>query len=207
MSIKPLSRLYLSGDTLIEVLFAVTVFSVVAVSGLSIMNQGTLAAQRSLEISIVRNEIDAQAESLRFLNAAYVANYHDSVTDYDEASPAGQWDRLQQIVNDADVNSFSDSSTCEPRAGSFIIDTRNAKVAEISDVDFIYPPQTFSQLRYNPSNQAELESVDGIWIEAISSPGSGGSGYIDFHIRACWDAVGQLVPASLGTIVRLYEPR
>ncbi|MBJ58357.1 hypothetical protein CMN24_01415, partial [Candidatus Saccharibacteria bacterium] len=55
------------GDTLIEVLFAVTVFSFVVVSSLAIMNQGTAAAQRSLEISLVRQQVDAQADSLRFL--------------------------------------------------------------------------------------------------------------------------------------------
>jgi prepilin-type N-terminal cleavage/methylation domain-containing protein len=205
MSLK-ITALRTRGDTLIEVLFAVTVFSVVAVGGLGIMNQGTAAAQRSLEVSLVRNEIDAQAESLRFLNSAYISVYQYGVDSYEASSPAGQWSEVRQLVNDTDLNRFSDSTTCEPMPGSFVIDTRNAKVVSGSDFPISHP-QTFSQLRYSDSDYTQLESVEGIWIEAISSSGGDPHGYIDFHIRACWDALGQRVPASLGTIVRLYEPR
>ena len=35
------------GDTIIEVLFAVTIFSALAISGLSVMNRGVGTAQRS----------------------------------------------------------------------------------------------------------------------------------------------------------------
>ncbi|RYF29698.1 MAG: hypothetical protein EOO17_00170 [Chloroflexi bacterium] len=63
------------GDTIIEVLFAITIFSFVAVGGLSIMNQGVATAQRSLEIGLVRQQMDAQADALRYLNQAYVADY------------------------------------------------------------------------------------------------------------------------------------
>lgn len=206
MSLRLDRRRFLKGDTLVEVLFAVTVFSMVAVGGLAIMNQGTAAAQRSLEISLVRSEIDAQAEALRFLNAAYIAGYQPGITSYDLSTPTGQWSRIQQTVRGADFASFSDSSVCEAPAGSFIIDTRRAQVVRQVDGLFAHP-QTFSQLRYKSTSYTELESIDGMWIEAISSPDSGGSGYIDFHIRACWDALGQSVPASLGTIVRLHEPR
>jgi Tfp pilus assembly protein PilV len=206
MSIKSISRRYIRGDTLIEVMFAVTVFSVVSVGGLAIMNQGTVAAQRSLEISLVRNEIDAQAEALRFLNAAYIAGYQTNVTSYDQSTAAGQWSRLQQIGREADINRFSDSSTCESVPGSFAIDVRNARIIRQTDDLFVHP-QTFSQLRYSDTEYNELQSIDGIWIEGMRSSDNSGSGYIDLHIRACWDALGQSVPASLGTIVRLYEPR
>ena len=54
------------GDTLIEVLFAITVFSLVVVTSLAIMNQGTQAALRSLQLTLVRQQVDSQAEALRF---------------------------------------------------------------------------------------------------------------------------------------------
>src|SRR5882762_1936652 len=66
------------GDTIVEVLFAVTVFSLVAVGGLSLMNQGTAMAQRSLEIGLVRDQMDAQADALRYMHNAYVANFGDN---------------------------------------------------------------------------------------------------------------------------------
>lgn len=62
------------GDTLIEVIAAVTVFSLVAVGSLLLMNQGTAMAQRSLEIGLVRNQMDAQADALRYLHNAYIAS-------------------------------------------------------------------------------------------------------------------------------------
>ena len=56
----------IKGDTLVEVILAVTVFSMVAVGTISIMNKGVAIAQHSLEISLVRQQIDAQAEMLRY---------------------------------------------------------------------------------------------------------------------------------------------
>lgn len=56
------------GDTLIEVLLSVTIFSMVAVGTMTVMNQGVAIAQQSLEITLVRQQIDAQAEMLRFVH-------------------------------------------------------------------------------------------------------------------------------------------
>ena len=73
MRIKSLSR----GDTVIEVLLAITVFSLIAVGGISLMNRGVAIAQQSLEVSLVRHQIDAQADALRYLAHAYAADYPD----------------------------------------------------------------------------------------------------------------------------------
>ena len=75
------------GDTLIEVLFAFAVLSLVIIGALTVMNQGTLASQRSLETTLVREEIDGQATTLRFLHDAYVAKYQPNIT-YPANSPA-----------------------------------------------------------------------------------------------------------------------
>lgn len=63
------------GDTIVEVIFAITIFSLVAVGGLALMNSGTAISQRSLEIGLVRDQIDAQADALRYAHNAYMANY------------------------------------------------------------------------------------------------------------------------------------
>lgn len=59
------------GDTLVEVMFAVGIFGLVAIGAIGIMNRGLYDAQKALEISMARNEIDAQAEGLRFIREAY----------------------------------------------------------------------------------------------------------------------------------------
>lgn len=188
------------GDTLIEVLFAVAVFSLVAVGALSIMNQGTATAQRALEITLVRQEIDAQAETLRFLNASYIES---STT-----TQAIQWMSIQSAIPTGNnVSAFGAGTACPSSkpANSFIM---NAKKGTIVTDKFELAP-TFSQVRYDDESKL-VTHAEGIWIEAVRVGVSGNNqdnaGYIDFHIRACWDSPGQQVPVTLGTIVRLYEP-
>jgi len=202
------------GDTLIEVLFAITVFSLVAVGGLSIMNQGTATSQRALEITMVRQQIDAQAEALRFVNSAYVSAYQPGSPnlDYMANTTAGQWvNMVESIKDNTEASDFSlmDSKNCSIPDGSFIMDAHHAQFIT-SAGDKLRSAQTFSQVRYDSDNK--IAYAEGIWIEAVRSGvnntnGQGSAGYIDFHIRACWDSPGQSVPATLGTIVRLYEPR
>lgn len=61
------------GDTIIEVMFAIAVFSLVAVLTISMMNLGTAKAEGSLELTTARHELNAQAEALRFVHSAYTA--------------------------------------------------------------------------------------------------------------------------------------
>ena len=61
------------GDTLIEVMLSISVFAVVAMLSINLMNDGINTAQRTLETAMARNEIDAQAEALRFVHQSYVA--------------------------------------------------------------------------------------------------------------------------------------
>lgn len=62
------------GDTLIEVTLAIGIFSMIAIAVASVMSGGTAGAQLSLETTLAREEIDTQADALRFIHAAYTAN-------------------------------------------------------------------------------------------------------------------------------------
>ncbi|MCX6728881.1 MAG: type II secretion system protein [Candidatus Saccharibacteria bacterium] len=184
------------GDTLIEVLFAVSVFSLVAVGSLSIMNQGTATAERALEITLVRQQIDAQAEALRYLNASYILG-----------SDTTEWPQIHTMaVANAKASDFTDAPCTVPPANTtFVLNTHTAKF--VGDKQVL--ATTYSQVRYSGDN---ITSVDGIWIQPVAAkssadPNQKNNGYIDFHIRACWDSPGQPLPVKIGTIVRLYEPR
>lgn len=202
------------GDTLIEVLFATAVFSLIAVGGLALMNQGTAASARALEITLVRNEIDSQAETLRFLNASYIAAFQPGISNYPANSPAQQWQLMHNsIITTGELKAspfgLVGLSCTPPPQGSFILNTKSASfISPVSGK--IQPAQTFSKVVYDVSGQ--VTSAEGIWIEAIRSANSGdpnqtNAGYIDFNIRTCWSSPGQTVPVTIGTIVRLYEPR
>lgn len=196
------------GDTIIEVLFAITIFGLVAVGGLSLMNQGTALAQKALEIGLVRQQMDAQADALRYLNRAYIA-------DYGKAGDATT--RWRSVVQDHAVESaqaydtVADANGCHLPGSSdkpFALDVSklNANPVLVPTTD----TATYARVRLDPSSP----KAEGIWIQAVKSPVTiGGTdnkerpGFYDFHIRACWQTPGQEIPVVLGTIVRLYEPR
>jgi len=198
------------GDTLIEVLFAIAIFSLVVVGSLAIMNQGTAASQRALEITMVRNEIDAQAETLRFLNASYVSAFASG--GFTDDSPADQWKKMKQYMVNSPLSASPSGDGCQAPNGKFIMDARNAKfISPTANTVSFNDAQTFSQVTYDDMSQT-IKTADGIWIEAMApvvtlNNGQQSADYIDFYIRACWDSPGQSVPVTIGTIVRLYEPR
>lgn len=192
-------KIWQRGDTLVEVLFAVTIFSFVAVGGMAIMNQGTSSAQRSLELTLVREEIDSQAETLRFIHDSYIAAYPNVTT-----GPGLQW---ISIVNTKAVSQASAFGNCTPPSSAFVVNTKTAVLE--GSAKMTNDVATYSRLRFASPTSTSLTMAEGIWIEADRSGVVSGAptGYIDFHIRACWSSVGQQQPMTLGTIVRLYEPR
>ncbi len=61
------------GDTIIEVMFAIALFCLVAVIAISMMNSGVSSAEGTLELVATRNELNAQAEALRFVHSSYIS--------------------------------------------------------------------------------------------------------------------------------------
>lgn len=200
------------GDTLVEVLFAITVFAFVVVGALSIMNQGSAASQRSLEITLVRQQIDAQAETLRFMHDSYVAVYRPGIsfnTTDATTTPAEEWYTMTRSgITATSASEFGavDDVCPTPPGESFVMDTRNARFIDGTPATLV-PAVTFPQLTFNDSDA--FVASEGLWVEAIRSPVVAGSntGFIDFHIRGCWEAPGLSQALTTGTIVRLYEPR
>lgn len=202
------------GDTMIEVLFAITIFSMVAVGGLTIMNQGAASAQRSLEITLARQEIDAQAEALRMMYDEAIAE--KSTSGYGGSGAATT--RWQAVLNKrvASVTPFSemtDSDGVRCRlpseiTGAFVVNARTGVIDE-APIGFAAQPSIYSRIVYqSPSDGDAIRFAEGIWIEAEQGGSSvaGVPGYTDFHIRACWSTIGQSTPVTIGTIVRLHEP-
>ena len=198
------------GDTIIEVLFAVAVFAMIAVGSLAIMNQGTATAQRSLEVTLVRQQINAQAEALRYIHAAYVASYQKGMT---ATGAAAQWQEITKNYAASGASAFGEvgtASSCPsavPGERPFILNARQAKlvngvVSMEATGGASVPP--FAQVIYNADSS--VNQAYGLWIEAVPHRAGNGTAFVDFHIRACWSSPGAAHPATLGTIVRVYEP-
>lgn len=208
------------GDTLIEVLFAITVFSLIVVSTLTLMNQGIAASQRSLEITLARQQVDGQAETLRFMHDSYVQAYYSGITfdlsdtnpdGTNKTSPAEEFFKILEQLRTSPIAEASQlgSTPCgTPPDGSFILNAR--KSLTVTNPTIFGAPETNAQVIYD--DDSILTGSEGLWIEGVRSGTSAdatqqNTGYIDFHIRGCWAAPGMDQPMNIGTIVRLYEPR
>lgn len=188
---------YSRGDTIIEVLLAITIFSLVSVGGIALMNQGTAIAQRALEIDLVRQQMDAQADALRFLNRQYLENPDTSAV----------WKNITAKATSKaqPFNDMIDGSGCK------IVDSYNPFALDIKNMTVISnkptkDSATYAQVSYDVSGTPRAE---GIWVNAVKSSDADPTklGFYDFHIRTCWNTPGQSTPITLGTIVRLYEPK
>lgn len=123
------------GDTLIEVTLAVGIFSMVAIAIVAVMSGGTSSAQTALETTLAREEIDAQAEALRFIQSSYIAS-KDTSEAKEDVRYAKLWEDItaRAITNPTpDILQFTPSS-CEDLykngevfqgKGAFILNYRN----------------------------------------------------------------------------------
>ncbi len=193
------------GDTIIEVLLAFAVFSLLSVSCMVVMGQGTNAAQRALEITLVREQIDAQAESLRAAQQAFVQA---------DSSVDTEWEKITEDKNN-DSQHFVATTDCpkdkDEVQRSFIMDPRTATIvpkttAWLKDINATGPPTppAYAKLSLTTSPVTSY----GIWIERNYKASANASlpGSYDFDIRACWYGAGLSVPLQIETSVRLYEP-
>lgn len=197
---------YQKGDTIIEVLLAVTVFSLVAVGSMTVMNQSANLAQQAVEITLVRQQIDAQAEALR---AAHQAYSRIATADRDSAG----WAKLKELASNTPIDTsdgcpqqsqltMRDAFIVNPTSGGVIsADSGNVRSIVGDENAPIYP-----QVR---ASEEEETKGYGLWIEpSIFRPinTSDVPDAYNFRIRACWDGVGMgESPMQLETTVRLYD--
>lgn len=84
------------GDTLIEVALAIGIFSLVAIIVVSVVTASLTSAQSSLELTLTREELDSQAEALRFIHEAYISGSQSK--DSSENVYTNLWNRIVSRV-------------------------------------------------------------------------------------------------------------
>ncbi len=175
------------GDTIVEVALAFAVFALLAMGSIVLMNQGTATAQRALEQTQVRQVINGQADVLRLAR-----------------QDSGLWSTIKANVAPSIPPTSSFVSGCPtsstvPTKG-FVM-TRNAAGTALQyqalDGAHFAPAPVTSTVDYGASK------AYGIWVQAIKINGNPAA--YDLYIRACWDTVGTKIPATIATIVRLYD--
>ena len=184
------------GDTLVEVLLGVTIFSLVAVIALETMNRGMAIAQYSLETTLVRQQVDAQAEMLRYA--------HDMKND--------TWKKLVDnnsvsvsAVNDNEGNLGVEKCPDDFSTKEFALAATPSLASKIS---ILNNPGDYKAAETYARVDSDTKKTYGISVRLVkpsTTTGSRDSNKYDAYIKACWMPVGSKMPATIGTIVRLYD--
>ena len=189
-------RKFNRGDTLVEVLLGVTIFSLVAVIALETMNRGMAIAQYSLETTLVRQQVDAQAEMLRYA--------HDMKND--------TWKKLvdNNSVSVSAVNDNEGDLGVEKCPDDF--STKEFALAATpslaSKISILNNPGDYKAAETYARVDSDTKKTYGISVRLVkpsTTTGSRDSNKYDAYIKACWMPVGSKMPATIGTIVRLYD--
>lgn len=200
---------FLRGDTMVEVMLAMTFFSLVTVGIYALVRTSFISTNESLEYNQVRNYIDSQATNLRFLQASYMGSYNNGSA---VNGPGLKWKTLRDKIisnSPAVVTDFGvGTSTCPNiPTTSFVLNPKTSDIVFADDGTGRFKSNFsgLSRLEYNDDNS--ISNIYGIWIEAKrDTSSSGGSTYfIDFYIRSCWYRLGSSSANTLATIVRLYD--
>lgn len=176
------------GDTLVEVLMAVAILSIVIVGAITLMARGLTAVQSATEHTQVRLSISAQTELLRYLRDGYLQS---------PTGVAGQtWTALfTGTPAYADTIPAGYGGTCGVTTGKspFYLTQSNGSVVVTA---------------FNASNQpaAAAQPGAGLWIEATRSGSGVSPAYVDFQLRGCWSGIGGSAVQQTVTAVRLYDP-
>ncbi|MBR2767116.1 hypothetical protein IKD67_03500 [Candidatus Saccharibacteria bacterium] len=182
------------GDTLVEVLLAVGIFSMIAISVVAVMSGGTSSAQTALETTLAREEIDAQAEALRYIHDSYI---NDKNSNNSELSTVALWRRIINQDNvyvpsgekkDEDLLQYSPTtcptSASELPANAFILDTRSLNLpggiaykSVKEDADVFAPATTSPRLIFGAGSEnsliesdtsTALSRAEGIYVIAVA---------------------------------------
>ena len=112
------------GDTLIEVTLAIGIFSLVAIAVVSVVSSSTSGAQNALETTLTREEIDAQAEALRFIQESYIssldtANKPNTSLTNDDSLYRQIW---ETIVSNAHSENYEQITSFSPKTCNVLYD-------------------------------------------------------------------------------------
>lgn len=184
-----------AGDTLVEVLIAITVMGIIVAGAMSVMNHALATIIDTSERTAVRAEINAQTELLHYIHA----KDENTWKKLKQIAFSKSSENLKKVADSCGLNENANFTRSVP--GSFYL-VANDNLSSVS-------------LRTNPKGNKDLTSRAtavngaGIWLDAIYYPrnNSNAAPYFDFYIKACWDALGSHERAQSVTIVRIYDQK
>lgn len=176
------------GDTLIEVLLATVVISIVIAAAFTLTNRASRGNQAAIERTTVANLMREQVELVRGIRTsgyktgswnAIINNHTQSASPDYSSWDVSSWD----VPTNTSKSFFIDPNTADLQDVN-IVKGYNATDCPIPNAD-AYPDDLFC-----------------IWVEAHLV---GSNDYVDIHVRAYWDGIGDLGPQRESLILRLQK--
>lgn len=208
------------GDTIIEVMFGIAIFGLVAIVTINLMNNGLAQSENNLETTMARNEMDAQASALNYIHSSYAYSGGTAYKDlWQEITSNATSSGFTLAAGGSDCSSYYnyDSSVIHPFAintsniSDPANDENNTSVDDViissdnltsdEDDEYEYP---FVNTRNNEAHGLWVYAVEGV-KDNPDNPGSKPT-YYDFYITSCWYGIGANTPTTLDTVIRLYNP-
>lgn len=124
------------GDTLIEVALAIGVFSLVAITVVGVVSASLTNAQSAVEVTLAREELDAQAEALRFIHESYISGSQSEVKESDN-----KYEKLWNTIIKDNVTKYSTNpqetavKNYNPSSCTEVFDNAHNKVKTPSNAD------------------------------------------------------------------------
>ncbi len=177
------------GDTIIEVILAVSLLSLVTVSSFTVMQRATSTAYDALERSVVRLRLNEQIELLNYFRDSYISAVASGTAIV--GTPAEKW---VTIVNQPDAT-VPTLDTCAAPTGSFYIERTATGTPE------------YQVLTGGITAATEMPVAGkGLWIASVNSTSSSPKKkYQEFYVIACWPTTTN-GEARMSSVVRLYDP-
>lgn len=177
------------GDTLVEVLVALSVMGIAVVGTMSLMNRGVTQMYDTMERSEVRLLLDRQVESLTYARDQYIWSLSGGTLTGHDANAKDLWE--DQVRTIPSVDTVPELNNCSDTSRAFVITT-----------------DTDGNLSATTTVQAVASGFpapgDGIWMQKMHN-GTVPVRYTDFYIRACWRQASSPATQVVSTVVRLYD--
>jgi prepilin-type N-terminal cleavage/methylation domain-containing protein len=175
------------GDTLIEVLIAITVLGIIVAGVLATMNRSLVSILNSAERTASRTDINTQIDLLNYIYRNDRTTW-SNILNITHAGNISNGDAPNNAKEVCKLNEKSNYGTKKP--GSFYIEPEYDTDGSIKNVRL---QDNLTNSNKNGINEEQRARIgQGIWIDAVyyrQGPSNQRS-YIDFYIKACWVPFG-----------------
>lgn len=179
-----MDKIHLSeiGDTLVEVLLATAVLSVVMAGAFTLTNKATRLSQTADERTQVSNLMQAQVELIK-------AKHSISSDDF--------WAELDSGFNTASENTDFCDLKPDPKGEPFQVKTVPVGTENELHLEKVTVDSTTGEIT------SDFEDLYNVWVEAVDTTAGGSPIFTDFFVYACWEGIGDETLQRSGLIMRL----